>query len=189
MNGISQLYHCPPSTCHLEGLEIEAYPFENFSCVDSDQYHTLATDSNLPIFPAGYASDNNKTADRTAICTSRQTQATPLLFHFFFIRDGPSKTQLLTSHLRLPSQPTLTPRSNSSPTSLTPQITSPTSGTRNRHRRHRSRAIARYRRRPLHHTPLIRLDAGNALFETVELDGRFRCYGGCGTCWGGRCGC
>ena len=98
--------------------------------------------------------------------------------------------QMLISHLPLSSQPSLTRRSNSSPTSLTPKITHPTRGTRNRHRRHRSRTIARYRRCRLQKTPLIRLGADNALFQTLESDGGLCRYGGCGTCWGSRCrGC
>lgn len=104
------------------------------------------------------------------------------------ILNGPSGTQKLTFHLLLSSQSSLTLRSSSSPTGLTSLRTCSTSGTRNRHRRHRSRAVARYRSCHLHHAPLVRLEAHNALFKTLELDGGFCCYGGCGTCWNWRRG-
>ena len=96
---------------------------------------------------------------------------------------------MLISHLPFPPQPTLTHRSNSSPTGLTPHVTRPTRGTRNRHRWHRSWTVARYRRCRLQKTPLIRLGADNALFQTLEPDGGLGRYGSCGTCWGSCCGC
>ena len=155
----------------------------------SNQYRTLMTDSNMLMIPAGYASDNNKKADRTALRASSQTNHQQnLCLSIPIIFNGPSGTQLLISHLLLSSQSSLTLRSSSSPTGLTSLRTCSTSGTRNRHRRHRSRAVARYCSCHLHHAPLVGLEAHNALFKTLALDGGFCCHGGCGTYWAWRRG-
>ena len=149
-------------------------------------------ESDMLIFPAGYAPNGNKECRQEphGMLAAKHKHERHLFLFISIMHDGLSKTQMLISHLPLPSQPSLTRRSNSSPTSLTPKITHPTRGTRNRHRRHRSRTIARYRRCRLQKTPLIRLGADNALFQTLESDGGLCRYGGCGTCWGSRCrGC
>ena len=129
------------------------------------------------LIPAGYASNDTKTANNRTTPIYQQPNTTPL---------NPSTSPFHTNHTP-PSifQDTiadsrLTLRSNSLPTNRTPNLTPPTPTPLHRNRRRHSRAMTRHRRRLQLYTSLIRLDAGDAAVETVEFHG-----GGCGYGCGG----